>query len=539
MNTRNIKKYKRRVRYGLPELRMQKVVELKPEILYDACRLEERLRQLRYEANNFRSARTSQPIDKNARPVAISQDTSYGLMCRIGAIIAILVELAVSYLVARSSFAKLAMLCLMGLLLPFIIERILLVRWRNDHNPSETIDKLSFGLIPALLMLATAIAVLAAARIATGELAIWLKDLTSFALVILTIGCIIGSAMLLALARVYLTSKRYETEYTSLEQEYLRTVRFGSHLGEIEREIRTSSSTVLSRAIPLLLLFVMMASFSGCNNHNLSASVLTDTNNRVKDDAPTTAHHPLRINVYLDWTKSADDAAFKSAIESFVTQLPDVIEQTHAENIAIYHFGDDGWTCEQVFEAKFPALISARAAENDFGESAAIFDNVRDAQVIRERDEVNKANQVIQNQNRERIEQELAKLSSSMLLPPSYLSEPRCSDINGLLGRIAASPTSSKELNFVISDAGETCSENLQFNDSDKTFAVVFVLLPEQTDQRKDAARADEQFMMRRAKIAELLPSAVVQPPFSNNFIEAAQTALSRRAVSEERVSQD
>ena len=112
---------------------------------------------------------------------------------------------------------------------------------------------------------------------------------------------------------------------------------------------------------------------------------------------------------------------------------------------------------------------------------------------------------------RQAVREQLAGITATTFLPPSDTPEPRCTDVQGALRRIAESGSGRATLAILATDFAETCAARLTPVTADT--ALVVVLLPVRTAEA-EAVAGHDQFAERRAEIERIYPGAVVIPHF-------------------------
>jgi hypothetical protein len=190
----------------------------------------------------------------------------------------------------------------------------------------------------------------------------------------------------------------------------------------------------------------------------------------------------------------------KEAAQNLVTALPALIAQQQAEQFAAYQFGRDGWAAREIIALAMPK--AAPAAQSD---ATVVYGQMRAAQ-----------EQAAQDAWQTLVREQLQGLSAERLLPPANFAEPPCTDVQGVLQRIAASDSAAPEVVFLITDFHESCAAPLTpVTGVNPATTLVVLLLPEQETNTPDTV-SHEQFSRRRSEVERVFPGALVIPHFGD-----------------------
>jgi hypothetical protein len=249
----------------------------------------------------------------------------------------------------------------------------------------------------------------------------------------------------------------------------------------------------------------------GCATKDHASTVLAKTTTTPLPTAAVTP--PATLEVYMDWSLSAATQPLQQAVQALLTALPTMIESQRIQRLVLYQFGAHGWDAVEVARLDFPGQHAGAA--NEMGK---LFGPVQEAQTAQ-----------AQTQYHNQLQTALQTLPVSSFLPPADFPEPPCTDLAGLLRRLAAEQSAARRINVVITDGHDTCQKELP---SVGTLAAptVVILLPE-AEQSETPTPSDLQFSLRQEAIAQAVPSAVIVPYF-HDLAEAIANASRKGGVS-------
>ena len=149
------------------------------------------------------------------------------------------------------------------------------------------------------------------------------------------------------------------------------------------------------------------------------------------------------------------------------------------------------------------------------------------------------------------VEQALSTIDNSALLPPADFPEPRCTDLNGLLRRIAETVGPKPSLVAMITDGADDCSPPLKPVPPPKSdLSLVIILVPEKPKLRavshpkpgkmqhaqqpvprqiEPEELGHRQFETRKKQLANAIPWAIVVPYFQEDLSQAFAEAARMR----------
>ncbi|MBS1807439.1 MAG: hypothetical protein JST84_04530 [Acidobacteria bacterium] len=207
------------------------------------------------------------------------------------------------------------------------------------------------------------------------------------------------------------------------------------------------------------------------------------------------------LQVYVDWSISAEDESLKSFAELFLSNLPQIVEQQGVVNITVFQFGSDGWNAPKICTIdNFPALLPVSV-----GEAGEFIGRLKDAK----QDEMMK-------QYRAQVRERLLGINAANLVPPENIPEPSCTDLNGVFKRIAEAHSERRQQFVVITDGHGSCDERLfPVKAPSAPVTLIVVLLPEKS-RRKANQPKYRQFEQRSDEIKQSISWAIVVPHFTD-----------------------
>lgn len=206
------------------------------------------------------------------------------------------------------------------------------------------------------------------------------------------------------------------------------------------------------------------------------------------------------LEVDFDWSGSADRESMKEFSQSFIDLIPVIVEQYLVSNFTARQFGKDGWNAPKIASIDFPLLQQA-----DVGEAGSLMGKVKKEKEVE-----------MLTRHRSRIREHLSGIDAEKLTAPADLPEPVCTDLNGVLRRMAVSSGKLRRIFIVVTDGHESCTDSIApLNPLSGGSALVVVLLPEES-QANVRTLNYEQYEKRSAEFRRALPWAVIIPPFED-----------------------
>ncbi len=552
MNSRQREAIRQDLSEGSPELQRQAVNEHKPRLQQDMVRMQEEAGQLKAEFKADLQARTGRYVEGLPRPTALSQDMRKVRLASVGAWLLAAVHLALDALVAITMLMNPLVFVLFGSVLVASAKAGLLFLF-DDPRPQRVRRRVvSYVLAPSFAVVVLSVMVLYCGRTALGALAMLLLGITNVALGCLSLGALGLSSSLFLLAHLFGWSKSAAQQYRTLETEAVETRRVLELLLSVERElqpvlpavaqpvvvipaittpgappvadrfkpfdspaVRQAKPLVMNghgrygqRAqchwLPVLLACVCALALSGCEGGTTALTQPGQAATPAPSAVPPVAVTPASasaegvwVEVLMDWSLSESAQPLAEAAQKLTAGLAQVIESLRAVHFAAYQFGDNGWEARELVARDFPALGQAQRTEG-----ALLFTGMQTAQQA-----------AALTAYRQAVREQLAGITAVTFLPPADTPEPRCTDVQGALRRIAESGSGRATLAILATDFAETCAARLTPVTADT--ALVVVLLPVRTAEAAAVAGHD-QFAQRRAEVERVYPGAVVIPHFGD-----------------------
>jgi hypothetical protein len=547
MNSKQLAAIRHDLIEGSPELQRQAVNEHKPRLQQDLLRLQEEAGQQKAEFKAYLQAWAGRYVEGLPRPTELPQDMRKARLALLGALLLACVHLALDALVAVTMLINPLVFVLFGLVLVFSAKAGLLFLF-DDPRPQRVRRRVvRYVLAPSFVVTLLSVMTLYFGRTALGAIALLLLGLVNLSLGFLSLAALGLSSSLFLLAHLYGWSKSAAKKYRALEVEAVETWRVLELALSLERDLQTAlppvakplgvtrtapvtrateavrfeplDSPTIRRAtqlngrgrsahchwLPVLLACVGALALSGCTG---GAAALTQPGQAA---APTPSPVPTQpvavtpasasaegvwVEVLMDWSLSESAQPLAEAAQKLTASLAQVIEWLRAVHFAAYQFGDNGWEARELAARDFPTLEQAQRTEG-----ALLFTGMQTAQQA-----------AAQAAYQQAVRAQLAGITAATFLPPADTPEPRCTDIQGALRRIAESGSARPTLTILASDFAETCVTKLTPVIGADT-ALVVVLLPVRTAEA-GAVPGHDQFARRRAEVERGYPGAVVIPHF-------------------------
>lgn len=298
-----------------------------------------------------------------------------------------------------------------------------------------------------------------------------------------------------------------------------------------------------TRQVPIRLFTMLFFMLASCT-HQALAVAQTNAHDRAEGVE-------RELTIYVDGSKSLNDSALTEAVRTLRTSLPHIIEKWNVTKLRGYCFAQDGWAAEEKLSRDLPRLMLPRPQLVVTTEVTGIFRNIAVAKQQQEDDRLAEEEATARRHYRQEVEQALSTIDHAALLPPADFPS-RCTDLNGMLHRVAETVGPRPRLAALITDGAESCSPALQpVPPPQSDLSLVVMLVPEKprgvflptSGKRKKAQppvsrpiapaeRGDQQFAIRKEQLASAIPWALVVPYFhedlSNAFAAAEQMRTPR-----------
>ena len=574
MNSKQLNRISFDVKCGMPQLRLQAVAEAKPQLKQEMNRLTEDARHQRVEHKSWCEAWLSRQLVGDARPLALPQDVRDARLATVMGWLLTFVHLGLDVAMAVVMLINPLFLIGVSLVLIFGVKSVLLLLLDDRLRPQRTKQRLQrFVLWPSLVLVLLSAGVLASGRTALGALALWLAGALNLALCGLGIGSMGLATGLFCMAYLYNRSKYAERRYRTTEREAVETLRVLQLVERVERELQSSAVLAAVQALPtqptamtqpvvmpqrqpaaqpsqplvwlplddsrvqraqqssrngrngfhgnalpfvLPLLLAGALSLSGCDTGKGTEPVA-----QAQTFEAAAASSPA-VAVYVDWSMSESDEAFAQGAQALVQALTNLVLMLRASEITVNQFGADGWEAPQVAAIALPAWQAVEGSEADlfYGQIGAAKEQAALADY------------------QQRVAAQLKPLTAATLLPGADAREPRCTDVQGVLRRIAETNAETRGLAILLSDLHESCAQALTPVAVGPQAPVLVVMLLPERKADAGATATHELYAQRRAEIARIYPGAVVVPHFGNvaQAVQKAWRGVASRQVAASQV---
>lgn len=532
------------ITHNTPDLRLRHAEESAPALRQDLIRLRDKAQGIFEQFKAAVEAETGRAYNGPSRPVSIEQDIRHARLAKVVASVLTVAELAMAFFLSLIFLLNPLLALMLAVIAIVALKAGLLAAWRNDAQPLAPRRNLRRRVIvPSLVVTLVSAAALIFTRGVLGWLALLLLPLVNWWLCALSLGLFGLAAGLYALGFLLSWSRHAERRFNAIEREAVETRRVLQKVERIIEELRprpqrlapatpslSSASSALSGIAPrqpaplparitgkiggfLSSLLLVAALTGGCNLSETmkpgqsaaapASPAVRPANEQSADGA--------RLELWLDWSLSAESGIYRETLQRLVAVLPEMAAIHHVERIAAYAFGDNGWNAPEILKLELPAPQAVQS-----GEGAALYGQIQNAQLKQS-----------EEQYRSMLRDSLAAVKLENLLP-GQAPEPRCTDLNGAIHRIAESAGPQRRLVFLLTDGHDTCSRGLQSARMAKSnAAVVAVILPE-TPNGGEARRSDQVWIERRAEMEAAMPGAIVIPHFGDPAA-AANDAMSKQ----------
>lgn len=542
MNSKQLKQIDYNISHGAVSSRLQAADSAIPVLRQDLRRLAEAARSKCVEFTATFEAWATRAVNGLMRPLAIERDVRDARLAKGVGWGLTVTELVLSVFLAILFLVNPVFVVLLALVGIFSLKSGLLAIWRDDAQPQRTRRRLlRWVLAPSLVVTLLALTVLLFTRGVMGWLALLLLPFLNLALFALSLGVMGLASGLFAIGYLLSWSRHAEQKYNALESEAVETRRVlqkaeqvlaqlrgrgngGSNAGQdqwpMTLDVFTEGSS--SQIVPVessqaekalqksrslgggfwtagLLLAVLCG--SGCDSFKITRP------EPVASAKPVVAADAMLLELWLDWSLSAETQPYDEALRSFHAALPDLVKRYKLARITALPFGDRAWSAQSILDVELPIQPPTIAQT----EQGLLYGQIPAEQ-----------QKLAESKRQAELDAALKGITPEKLLPANA-TEPPCTDIQGALERIAASGRTQRRLVFVVTDGQENCSRQLRRVDLSRANAgLVIVLLPEmQVSGRQN--RPDEQWQLRRSVLSQAAPGAVIIPHFGDLVAAAGQ----------------
>lgn len=226
------------------------------------------------------------------------------------------------------------------------------------------------------------------------------------------------------------------------------------------------------------------------------------------------------FDIYVDATKSLDEEARREAVENVYRQIRSIVETWNVINLRIFEFTADGFLPKPKLTVEIPALETPSSEQSRVPDIRA---DIREAKF-------EEARERLLQKHRLEVSEALARLSPKIMLPNSGAVE-TCTDLAGLLSRVAQTAAERPNLVIIVTDGLNDCDTPFISVPPPPTgVLLVIVLVPDRIELRKSAKTAltgAEAYDKRRTEVSKKVPWAIIVPHFYLDFKSAFERAKS------------
>ncbi|MBI3248817.1 MAG: hypothetical protein HYZ50_20130 [Deltaproteobacteria bacterium] len=174
---------------------------------------------------------------------------------------------------------------------------------------------------------------------------------------------------------------------------------------------------------------------------------------------PALAHdHCPSLDLYLDHSGSLDEASFADTLRTLSTQLPTIVEQTQACELRLIPWSDSAPTAAPAKSITLPQFdMPPSSPTTEPTEMCKLLPKCLEEKQKKARQAQEERKKAALQAYRDRLKEAFDSLHEDSLLPSANGARPRCSDLQGILGRIATSTTDRPRRAVLVSDGHHTC----------------------------------------------------------------------------------
>lgn len=544
MNSKQLKQIDYNISHGAVSSRLQAADSAIPVLRQDLRRLAEAAHSKCVEFTATYEAWTTRVVNGLLRPMAIERDVRDARLAKGVAWGLTVTELALSVFLAILFLVNPVFVVLLALVGIFSLKSALLMIWRDDAQPQRTRHRLlRWVLAPSLAVTLLSLTVLLFTRGVMGWLALLLLPFLNLALFALSGGVMGLAGGLFALGFLLSWNRYAEQKFNALEREAVETRRVLQKAEQVVAQLRGRGNggsnagqdqwpTTLdvfdqdssSQIVPLqspqnekalqkgrsfgggfwtAYLLLAVLSGSGCDSFKITRP------EPVASARPVVAADAVLLELWLDWSLSAEAQPYEEALRSFQMALPELVKRHNLARITALQFGDRAWSAKTILDVALPTQPPAIVQT----EQGILYGQIPEEQ-----------HKQAESKRQSELDAALAGINLEKLLPANAI-EPPCTDIQGVLERISASGRTQRRLIFVLTDGEENCSRHLHSVEiASANAGIIFVLLPESSTTGANE-RPDAHWRLRRDELLQAVPGAKVMPHFGDWIAAAEQVA--------------
>ena len=544
---RELAKLKAQVQYGHPEKRIQKLRDAILQLTHLDTRLEAEKNTLyRFFRTELEKWSGYFADVKEIRPIAIPEDMWRARLFRGGAIACMILEAGIGGLIATTIGFPWWSGALLAALLVILFHAGFSFAFDELDEPKKTYHRIKrWLLIPSFLITLLSLLFLLFDRTVPES---WVPQLLlgiSMSLWSTTVGLLLFGAALLTAAHVRGWSGRFKESYDSQValQDMTRSLH-GEFAGQLALLESTSQARPASapaegpgeavegeaadsaqsaapngRAPVAVLLAVLF--FSACTTPDVSSGVSSTAT------TPTASVRCRDLDIYIDHSGSCSETPFINTVRALLEQLPAIVATWDVcGTLRVIPWAQDGWNAQETLTIQLPALkvVTSQSETNQSGEVFALLPNLEKAMNEHLAAQTAEEEAQARREHQENIRQVLAPVAEQVLLPPANAPEPRCSDLNGILRRVALTTGPQPRLAVLVTDGHETCAPPIQAVPAPEGEVIAaIILVPEKPSQKKHIGYT--QFETRKAELMDVAPWSIVLPYHRRDFVSLFSAA--------------
>lgn len=393
---------------------------------------------------------------------------------------------------------------------------------------------------PALRVVVPVVGIVLLARTLSGlsdTLLDLLLPMLQLALGLATLGLVLLSGALFALADSYRWSIHYTQTYEQIERsiaeleikrEYYRRISH-QHAGPKDPSEDDDDPPPTSSLPPAALtgiLLLLCGFLTGCDG-------LMKTQNAKTMEPPQRsrpATYGAAIDVRVDCSGSGQREATAEAARNLHSQLPDLIQNTYAPRLTVGYYGEQSWSIPIAVSVSLPQWQSPSAEMIQKADRELILlQGLKQDVEARQQAAQKAAWKEAQKKYEADVQKALAEISPATF-NPTVEKAARCTDLFGILARLSKGPHSGKHLYVLISDGYHSCGPMKPLT-APSGEVTVLLLLTAANAKESGGKRADEQYLNREEALLQIAPWLKIVPGDQENLAAMIPAANQQQPI--------
>lgn len=392
--------------------------------------------------------------------------------------------------------------------------------------------------LPALRLVVPAVAIVLSARTISGLSDLLLElllPILQISLAVATLGLVLLSGALFAMADIYRWSQRYTERYEQIERaiaelenkrEYYRLMsQQGGGLGNpLDDDNPRKPPSSLPPAALLGMLLLLSGSLTGCD------TFLKPQPAKASEPAPNSrpACFGADIHVRVDRSGSVEREAATATASNFHDQLPGLIKALQSPRLTVGYYGGQSWSIPLALSVALPhwqqpSVETIQRLANE----AILLPGVKQDIKARENAARKAAWEEAQKKYDTDLQKALADISPATF-NPTVTKAAKCTDLYGLLARLSKGPQSGKHLYVLVGDGYHSCGPMKPLAAPSGEVTVLLLLTPANAKESA-GKRADEQYLNREEALLQIAPWLKIVPGDQDNLLALLQPAESNQ----------